>query len=146
MPNNKAFNASAATLAGLSNNQLEAYLQHHVYNGLAYSTLLKNAGDSVSLVAADGTELKFAKTATGYTVDGAKIVASDILTKNGVIHVVDKVLAPTKVPDPSANPSPTSGTSTGGSTAPTTKPGAAAANKAGLLAAGAAAMMAIFAA
>jgi hypothetical protein len=117
VPNNAAFNASAAALGGLPPNELEAYLQHHVYNGLLFSSAL-TAGSSATVVAADGTELVLAKTAAGaVTVDGARVVQADVLTKNGVIHVIDRVLSPGQVPDPSAVTTGARPTATGTATA-----------------------------
>ena len=41
-----------------------------------------------------GTSLLFAKTPTGVTVDGAKVLKADVPATNGVIHVIDGVLLP----------------------------------------------------
>ena len=40
------------------------------------------------------TVLKSTLMALGVTVSGAKVVSADLITTNGVIHVIDKVLLP----------------------------------------------------
>ena len=40
--------------------------------------------------------LAISKNADGVTVDNAKVIKADIMTDNGVIHVIDTVLIPSK--------------------------------------------------
>ena len=43
--------------------------------------------------------------ASGVKVDGANVVTTDIVTDNGVIHVIDSVIIPKEVPAvPAFNP------------------------------------------
>jgi uncharacterized surface protein with fasciclin (FAS1) repeats len=70
--------------------KLQAALTYHVVSG--------------KLMAADVVKLKSAKsvqgqdlvidTTAGVTVGGAKIVTTDILCSNGVIHIIDSVVMP----------------------------------------------------
>ena len=50
-------------------------------------------GDTEVKTVAGGT-LKIKRDENGVTVNGAKVVKADIITGNGVIHVVDGVLLP----------------------------------------------------
>jgi uncharacterized surface protein with fasciclin (FAS1) repeats len=40
--------------------------------------------------------LAITKGADGVTVDNAKVITADIMTDNGIIHVIDTVLLPSK--------------------------------------------------
>ena len=71
--------------------QLVSILTYHVVPGKVYSKSL--AGKQLeattvqgSTVAIDGTD--------GVSVDNANVVAADIKTANGVIHVIDQVILP----------------------------------------------------
>ena len=71
--------------------QLAAILTYHVIPGKVVSgdiagKQLEVATVEGSTVAVDGSE--------GVTVDGANVVQADIMTDNGVIHVIDKVILP----------------------------------------------------
>lgn len=95
-PNNDAFQAIAAATADLSIEDLTAILQYHVVPSVAYSTDLSNT----TLPTLHGSELEITITPDGATfVDGARIINTDILIPNGVVHVIDQVLSPT-VEDP----------------------------------------------
>jgi uncharacterized surface protein with fasciclin (FAS1) repeats len=41
-----------------------------------------------------GAKITLGKTDKGVTVNGATVIASDVLGTNGVIHVIDAVLLP----------------------------------------------------
>jgi len=47
-----------------------------------------------SVKAVSGDTLTIASGAGGVTVDGAKVVKTDIAASNGVIHVIDSVILP----------------------------------------------------
>jgi uncharacterized surface protein with fasciclin (FAS1) repeats len=71
--------------------KLIAILTYHVVGGSVTSSdvvTLESArtvqGQSVSIEVEDGNVM----------IDGAKVVAADIMTSNGVIHVIDKVILP----------------------------------------------------
>lgn len=71
-----------ATLSGI--------LTFHVVPGRIYSDQLESA----TLTTLQGQTLRFRDNGTHIGVEGAKIVAHDIETTNGVIHVIDKVMQP----------------------------------------------------
>lgn len=70
--------------------QLVAILTYHVLPGKVTSGDLENGlmADTVQ-----GSKVKI-MTEDGVTVDGANVVAADIMASNGVIHVIDAVIIP----------------------------------------------------
>ena len=70
--------------------KLVAILKYHVVPGKVLAADVKTSeaktvqGQSVKLVVSD----------TGVTVDGAKVVKTDVMAENGVIHVIDTVILP----------------------------------------------------
>ncbi len=71
--------------------QLVAVLTYHVIPGKVMSTDI--AGQTLQVESVQGSSLSVDAT-NGVTVDGANVVAADIETDNGVIHVIDKVVLP----------------------------------------------------
>lgn len=71
--------------------KLIAVLKYHVVPGKVMSTDLS---DGMMAPTAHGFELKIG-TQGGVTVNGANVVAADVVASNGVIHVIDQVLIPT---------------------------------------------------
>lgn len=69
---------------------LSNVLTFHVVPGRVYSDQLEGA----NLTTLQGQQLRFRDNGTDIGVGGAKIMARDIETTNGVIHVIDKVLMP----------------------------------------------------
>ena len=71
--------------------KLQAILTYHVVSGRVY------AEDVVKLShakTANGQSVDIKVSDKGVMVDGAKVVATDIDTSNGVIHVIDSVILP----------------------------------------------------
>ena len=71
--------------------KLIAILTYHVVSGAVTSSQVVNLesaetiqGQSVKIEVKDGNVM----------IDGATVVAADIMTSNGVIHVIDKVILP----------------------------------------------------
>jgi uncharacterized surface protein with fasciclin (FAS1) repeats len=70
--------------------QLAAILKYHVLSGKVMAADVKTMeartvqGQSVDIIVADA----------GVTVNGAKVVKTDVLAENGVIHVIDTVILP----------------------------------------------------
>ena len=101
-------NGTLASLLKDPESQLKQILLNHVIDG---KTLL--AVDVVKLGNAttkQGTVLKI-DTTDGVVIGGAKVTKTDIVCKNGVIHVVDRVILPpvtvkTATPTPSPTPQP----------------------------------------
>lgn len=95
-PTDAAIAAIQSTLATLNETTVATVLGNHVIVGdAAYSPTLE-AGNFVSY---SGEKFSFSRNATGlYVTSGsstAKIIQSDIITANGVVHIIDSVLANT---------------------------------------------------
>lgn len=71
--------------------QLANILKFHVLSGKVGSDALAD-GARVDTLA--GASAGIAATEGGFTIEGAKIVATDIAATNGVIHVIDRVILP----------------------------------------------------
>jgi uncharacterized surface protein with fasciclin (FAS1) repeats len=87
-PNNDAFAAIGSILTNLSTSDLSSILEYHVINGsVLYSSDLSNGtekalgGDDVEITISDDGDV---------FVNAARVVVSDILIANGVVHVIDK--------------------------------------------------------
>ncbi|CAE6393730.1 unnamed protein product [Rhizoctonia solani] len=94
-PVDDAFAAINQPVAGLTNEQLSSVLQNHVLNNnLLYSTEL---GNTPNANAASDAQLTFSvEDGVGYVSYNqtrARILRSDVAVKNGVVHVIDAVLA-----------------------------------------------------
>jgi uncharacterized surface protein with fasciclin (FAS1) repeats len=82
-----------STLDALAANKakLRAVLLYHVVRGAlpAKAVAMKS-----TLVTLEGAPLRVKATAGGVTVGGASVVKANVRAKNGVIHVIDRVLIP----------------------------------------------------
>lgn len=95
-PLNNAANISAISDAGTINT-LRNVLRYHVINGRVFSPSLRDnisvptllAGENVTIQLTGGPKVK----GDGNPV-GSNIVLTDLLARNGVIHVIDRVLLP----------------------------------------------------
>ncbi|KAG2116437.1 FAS1 domain-containing protein [Suillus discolor] len=100
-PNNTAI-ASASCISGLlpNNTALIALFGNHIINGTTvYSPGFTNGNNYTS---ASGEPFAFKTNSSGVYVSSAgsnwaRIMRSDVLTSNGVVHVIDSVLLDTKV-------------------------------------------------
>jgi len=92
-PTDEAFaKISKADLEALlaDKEQLVAVLTYHVVPGKVMAADVAGL-DSAKTVQGQSIDIQ---TAGGVTVDGAKVVQTDILATNGVIHVIDTVILP----------------------------------------------------
>ncbi|QRV73644.1 Fasciclin domain-containing protein [Ceratobasidium sp. AG-Ba] len=94
-PIDDAFTAIEATVAGLSNDQLSSVLRNHIINGrVIYSDDFES---TPSATAASGAQLNFSNEGNVlYVTHGqnrARVMRSDVAIKNGVLYVLDAVLA-----------------------------------------------------
>jgi uncharacterized surface protein with fasciclin (FAS1) repeats len=71
--------------------RLRAILSYHVVSG---RVMAANVSDGLVAQTLNGESLTFAVDESGARVGGATIVAADVATSNGVIHVIDTVLLP----------------------------------------------------
>lgn len=94
-PTNEAFAAlPPATLDALGRDpaQLKAVLSYHVLPARVSAQAVTN-GPAKSV---QGAPLALAKAGTFVTVEDAVVTTPDIVSSNGVIHIVDRVLMPPK--------------------------------------------------
>lgn len=75
--------------------KLIAVLTYHVVPGLVTAKDVK----TMMAKTVNGQEVSLKVSATGVTIDSAKVIKTDIMTSNGVIHVIDSVILP-KQPEP----------------------------------------------
>ena len=95
-PTNDAFAAlPKGTVENLlkpeNKNKLAAILKHHVVSGKVMASDV--SGKKFSQATVNGTKINI-DGLSGVTVSGAKVISADLVTTNGVIHVIDKVLLP----------------------------------------------------
>ena len=95
-PTNDAFAAlPAGTVENLlkpeNKEQLVAVLTYHVIPGKVMSSDI--AGKTAEVETVQGSALSINAT-SGVMVDNAMVTTADIITSNGVIHVIDKVVLP----------------------------------------------------
>lgn len=98
-PTNEAFEALGTTVDALmkpeSKDRLIRILTHHVVDGTLMAEQVEGLDYATTLA---GTTLDFETADGAVLVGGAKLIKTDILGRNGVIHVVDKVIVPADVP------------------------------------------------
>lgn len=104
-PTDEAFGAlPSGTVEALlqpeNKEKLIAILTYHVVPGRVM------AADVVKLTAAktvQGQEVSIESSDKGVMVDGARVIKTDVLASNGVIHVIDAVILPTDPRESSAS-------------------------------------------
>lgn len=90
-PTNGAFAKAAKTIDSLPESAVKGALTYHVVKGVGFSTGLKN-GQQLPTV--NGKPLTIKIEGGNVYVNNAKVIKTDLLTKNGVVHVIDSVLLP----------------------------------------------------
>lgn len=95
-PTDDAFGALPAgtveTLLRPENRErLANILKFHVVSGRIGSDALKEGATLETLA---GLRVTFTETEQGFTIEGARIVATDINASNGIVHVIDRVILP----------------------------------------------------
>ncbi len=70
--------------------KLIAILKYHVVAGKVLAADVK----SMEVKTVEGQSVKLVVSAEGVTIDNAKIVKTDVMADNGVIHVIDTVIIP----------------------------------------------------
>ena len=94
-PNDAAFAkiAKADLDAVLADKKLlTSILTYHVVPGKVYAKDVKSS----KVKTVNGAEVTITADANGVMVDGAKVLATDIISSNGVIHIIDAVVMPPK--------------------------------------------------
>jgi transforming growth factor-beta-induced protein len=105
-PTNAAFEAIASTTATLSVAQLTKVLTHHVLSSKKISSEIPSGQTDIATV--ESSTIRLNKSDAGLYVRGSdltqlgsvdaqapKVTEADIVTSNGVIHVISRVLIPT---------------------------------------------------
>ena len=97
-PTDDAFNAlPAGTIESLlrpeNKDELAQILKYHVIAGRVGSEAL---ADGAQLETLAGTTATVSAAESGFNIQGARIVATDIDASNGVVHVIDRVILPPK--------------------------------------------------
>jgi uncharacterized surface protein with fasciclin (FAS1) repeats len=94
-PNDAAFaKLPAGTVEDLlkpeNKDKLIAILKYHVIPGKVLAADVK----TMEVKTVEGQNVKLVVSAEGVTVDNAKVVKTDVMAENGVIHVIDTVIIP----------------------------------------------------
>jgi len=99
-PTDKAFEAlGEETLAAVlaDKKKLTAILTYHVVAGkVPAKAAIGLATDEKSAKTVNGAEIKLTMSGKSLKINDATVIKADIMAKNGVIHVIDKVIMPPK--------------------------------------------------
>lgn len=121
-PNDAALQAAQGQLASLSQENITAIVSNHVING---TVVYSNNLGAANATSAGGAPFTFASNDTGAFVTSgnstARIVQSDIIIANGVVHVIDGLLVNSQS-NPEAAASAASSASEAAATATDTDP------------------------
>lgn len=94
LPSNAAF--AAASVGPSISSSTSSLISNHVVGGFAgYLPILK---DGTALTTQNGESLVISIRNGIYYVNGAKIIQANIITENGVVHIIDKVSLQLVVP------------------------------------------------
>ena len=104
-PSNAAFKGIGATLQNMTVDLLTRLLGYHIVNATNFVGYTPSLTNGTTLNTMQGGNLKITKDSNSLFVNSARILQSDILLKNGVMHVIDNLLSPNAtaaIPNPSA--------------------------------------------
>jgi len=103
-PQNSAFQALVSLLGRMSQDEIRPILRHHlVPNSIKHSWEFLNES---SVRAADNTPINITRSNNYIYASPARLLQTDILLSNGVVHMIDNVLSPNPAltqPDVTAN-------------------------------------------
>lgn len=81
-----------------NNERLEDIIKHHIVEGVRAAGNIPGffslGVSDVTPVSAFGQQINFKVNGDGATVDGAKVIQTDLPCANGIIHVIDSVIPP----------------------------------------------------
>ena len=98
-PTDQAFAEAGIDLAALDNPQGKAILEDILlYHVVSEELLSTNITDCMTSVAANGQPVAFS-VQPNVMINDANITLTDVISSNGIIHVIDKVLTPTDNPN-----------------------------------------------
>ena len=86
VPNNDAFNAIGSAINTMTLEQLTTVLNYHVVQGQVLYSQMIAAGTQRT---AEGASLNFRIENGMLFVNSARVIATDILIANGVVHILD---------------------------------------------------------
>ncbi len=95
-PNDAAFTAAGITLAVVNSKtkaELQALLGYHVLTSLVPSSGVP-AGPNAEVTTYSAGKIYATRNANGVFINGVKVVTADVAAKNGIIHIVDRVIVP----------------------------------------------------
>lgn len=94
-PSDSAFKSSGIAVKDLEKSgpdkQLQKRLTYHMVSGAYRTTDLKNG---MEITTVHGGKIRIAVKDGKYEINGSTILAPNLISKNGVVHVIDKVLTP----------------------------------------------------
>lgn len=98
-PTDEAFNKlPAGTVESLlkpeNKAKLAAILKYHVLSGKVTADAVGKLKSGTKVATVNGAKLTVKKKAGGIYVNKSKVVKTDVMASNGVIHVIDAVLLP----------------------------------------------------
>ena len=98
-PTDQAFSDAGIDLGALDTPEGKATLSDILlYHVVSAEVASSTVTDCMSANAANGQPLSFTVDANGVMVNDATVVAADVITTNGLIHVIDTVLSPSDTP------------------------------------------------
>ena len=98
-PTDQAFSDAGIDLGALDTPEGKATLSDILlYHVVSAEVASSTVTDCMSANAANGQPLSFTVDANGVMVNDATVVAADVITSNGLIHVIDTVLSPSDTP------------------------------------------------
>lgn len=89
-PFDSAFSNASKSISKLSDSQLKEVLKYHVLDTVQYSSDLSDGSDVENI---NGDKIHIDKENDTIEVDSAHVLTPDVLVSNGVVHVIDEVLA-----------------------------------------------------
>ena len=92
VPNNDAFQKLGTAFEELSSSQLASVLEYHVVNSSNFIGYSPNLPNNTVLQTRQGGNLTIRFASNSLFVNSARVLQSDILISNGVMHVIDNVL------------------------------------------------------
>ena len=94
-PTDAAFAAAGINLTDYDTDEENATLRdillYHVYSGQVESSAVT---DGLSVEMENGDNASFTVTGNSVMIEGANVTTPDVMSSNGVIHIIDKVLMP----------------------------------------------------
>ncbi|KAF9882027.1 fasciclin domain-containing protein [Colletotrichum karsti] len=114
-PNTAAFNSAGNPEKNLNQTALTDALLFHTLPQVAYSNFLTDGQEFMSL---GNVTVRVTVKDNQIWFNDAKVVQPNVLTNNGLIHVLDRVMSAEGKPDTSSSPSSTSGSSPSSTSSP----------------------------